>query len=110
MPRNFNTHTVPDVGIKHAVVSKQRREFAKLYNTKKWREARLEYLKRNPLCVRHLKQNKNVAANVVDHDKPHKGDIKLFWDKDNWQSLCIPCHNTKTALEDGGFGRTHQEK
>jgi 5-methylcytosine-specific restriction endonuclease McrA len=44
------------------------------------------------------------AAKVVDHIKPHKGDHDLFWDEVNWQSLCEPCHNKKTAREDGAFG------
>jgi 5-methylcytosine-specific restriction protein A len=45
------------------------------------------------------------AANVVDHIVPHKGDQALFWDKNNWQSLCKPHHDAKTAREDGGWGR-----
>ncbi|WP_143035082.1 HNH endonuclease [Marininema mesophilum] len=28
----------------------------------------------------------------------------LFWDKDNWQSLCKRCHDRKTAIEDGRWG------
>jgi 5-methylcytosine-specific restriction protein A len=44
-------------------------------------------------------------ANVVDHVVPHRGNYDLFWDEGNWQSLCEECHNTKTAAEDGGFGR-----
>ena len=42
---------------------------------------------------------------VVDHIIPHKGDKVLFWDRSNWQPLCKTCHDTKTAREDGGFGR-----
>jgi 5-methylcytosine-specific restriction protein A len=44
-------------------------------------------------------------AAVVDHITPHGGDEALFWDRDNWQPLCKPCHDAKTAREDGGFGR-----
>lgn len=44
-------------------------------------------------------------ATVVDHKTPHKGDPVLFWDEANWQPLCAPHHNQKTASEDGGFGR-----
>lgn len=29
----------------------------------------------------------------------------MFWDQRNHQTLCEPCHNRKTALEDGGFVR-----
>lgn len=28
-----------------------------------------------------------------------------MWDECNWQPLCKPCHDSKTAREDGGFGR-----
>ncbi len=66
----------------------------------RWRKARAYYLSKNPICVRC-----NGIANVVDHITPHKGDYSLFWDRDNWQPLCTPCHNRKTATEDGGFGR-----
>ena len=46
---------------------------------------------------------------MVDHIIPHKGDEALFWDEDNLQSLCTPCHNQKTAREDGGFGNTKKD-
>ncbi|WP_456243258.1 HNH endonuclease [Thermacetogenium phaeum] len=36
---------------------------------------------------------------------PHKGDRQLFWDESNWQALCKPCHDSKTAREDGGWGK-----
>ena len=42
-----------------------------------------------------------TASTTVDHIIPHKGDRKLFWDKTNWQALCKPCHDAKTAREDG---------
>jgi len=45
-------------------------------------------------------------ATVVDHIKPHRGDMKLFWDRGNWQPLCGSCHSRKTARQDGGFGNT----
>lgn len=48
------------------------------------------------------------AVYAVDHIIPHKGDPELFWDQDNWQSLCKPHHDRKTATEDGGFGRVPQ--
>ena len=70
----------------------------------RWRKARKSWLVRNPLCVKCKEEGKVVQAEVVDHIIPHKGNIRLFWDKSNWQSLCTPCHNEKTAKEDGGFG------
>ena len=76
----------------------------------KWRKARLGHLKKNPLCVECLKLGRVTAATVVDHKVPHKGDMKLFWDKTNWQSMCENCHNIKTAKEDGGFGNEQTSK
>ncbi|OPA77500.1 HNH endonuclease [Paenibacillus selenitireducens] len=77
------------------------------YNSK-WRQARVWYLVKHPLCVYCAMQDKVIAATVVDHIKPHKGDKLLFWDRDNWQGLCISCHNSKTVREDGGFGNTQK--
>lgn len=65
----------------------------------RWRKARVRHLKQNPLCVHCLEKGLIVPANEVDHVIPHKGDKKLFWDKDNWQSLCKPCHSRKTLNE-----------
>ncbi|WP_415405336.1 HNH endonuclease [Tateyamaria sp. SN3-11] len=39
-------------------------------------------------------------ATLVDHITPHKGDTNLFWDRTNWQPLCITCHSKfKQRLE-----------
>nr|WP_081327456.1 HNH endonuclease signature motif containing protein [Paenibacillus polymyxa] len=69
-----------------------------------WRQARLIFLQRNPLCIRCYEKGRLTPVTVVDHITPHKGDPELFWDKKNWQPLCETCHNIKTATEDGGFG------
>jgi 5-methylcytosine-specific restriction protein A len=70
----------------------------------RWRKARLAYLAKHPLCRRHQERGEIVAATVVDHIVPHKGDMKLFWDsKNNWQSLCKHCHDSwKQRLERSG--------
>lgn len=71
-----------------------------------WQRARAGWLRKHPLCKLHQDKGEVVAASVVDHIIPHKGDDVLFWDSaTNWQSLCKPCHDRKTATEDGGFGR-----
>lgn len=64
---------------------------------RQWRKAREKYLGENPLCVMHLAQGEIVAASVVDHVVPHRGDNEKFWDVGNWQSLCKRCHDAKTA-------------
>ena len=68
------------------------------YNAR-WRRARKYYLMQHPLCVSCLKEDKLVPAYAVDHIVPHKGNKELFWNEDNWQSLCQVCHNRKSRYE-----------
>ncbi|MCG2586507.1 HNH endonuclease signature motif containing protein [Massilia sp. TS11] len=88
----------------------------------KWQQARAAYLKAHPLCVFCLRDagvtatelpdqiaqcvEKRIAppmASVVDHKVAHRGDMKLFWDRDNWQSLCPSCHSSvKQRMEKSG--------
>jgi 5-methylcytosine-specific restriction enzyme A len=63
----------------------------------RWQKARAIWLANNPLCVQCKAEGRIVAANEVDHITPHKGNMAIFWDSDNWQSLCKPCHSKKTA-------------
>ncbi|MCB4811684.1 HNH endonuclease [Methylovorus menthalis] len=49
-----------------------------------------------------------TPATVVDHIKPHRGDMALFWDRNNWQAMAKECHDRKTAREDGGFRGAYQ--
>ncbi len=67
-----------------------------------WQRAREGFLRKHPLCKACLDKGDVTQASVVDHIKPHRGDKDLFWDRDNWQPLCKPCHDRKTATEDGG--------
>ena len=67
-----------------------------------WDKARRLFLMDNPLCIRCAELGLIVEASVVDHIEPHRGDRCLFWDRDNWQSLCKRCHDRKTGSEDRG--------
>ncbi len=66
----------------------------------RWRKARKKYLECHPLCVECMKEGRYTKATVVDHIVPHRGDQRLFWDRDNWQALCEYHHNVKTGRED----------
>lgn len=70
----------------------------------RWEKARKEHLRAHPLCVECKREGRYVQACVVDHIIPHKGNMILFWDRTNWQSLCSYHHNVKTAKEDGRWG------
>lgn len=74
---------------------------------RRWQAASKDFLRRHPLCQCPDCQEGRVrvtASSVVDHIVPHKGDIDLFWNESNWQAMSKPCHDKKTATEDGGFG------
>jgi len=73
--------------------------------TYRWQKVSAGWLRSHPLCAHCEAAGRIKAASEVDHIVPHKGDMAIFWDNTNWQSLCHSCHSTKTATEDGGFGR-----
>lgn len=64
-----------------------------------WRKAREYWLAEHPLCIECERRGLVVQATDVDHVKRHDGDRELFWDRENWQSLCKECHDRKTARE-----------
>lgn len=82
------------------------------YANRKWMAAAKAFLSQYPFCVLCLARGVvNEGADkyavqgqrnlVVDHIKPHRGDCDLFWDQDNWQTLCkAPCHDgVKRSVE-----------
>ena len=71
--------------------------------TSKWRQARVGFLAKHPLCCQCGEAGQVVPATVVDHIVPHRGDRALFWDRQNWQPLCQMHHDRKTAMEDSAF-------
>lgn len=89
--------------------------------TYRWQKASKAYLKQNPVCVLHLAKGEVVAWTicketgkrdglVVDHIIPHRGDMAVFWDRSNWQTLCKPCHDLKTARYDVNYNPMQERK
>lgn len=91
-----------------ALKNRKPHEHSKLYNWQ-WKKVRANYLMLNPLCVECDKYGLLEPATVVDHIRPHKGNLDLFWNESNYQPLCKSCHDRKTATEDGGFGRVKND-
>lgn len=65
----------------------------------KWQQRRKVFLGAHPLCAECERLGRLTPATVVDHVIPHKGDMVLFWQEENWQSLCARHHNMKSAKE-----------
>lgn len=66
----------------------------------KWREARAGFLAKHPHCVGVDDNGCGAPATIVDHIRPHRGDMKLFWDRSNWQPLCACCHNSRKQSQE----------
>jgi 5-methylcytosine-specific restriction protein A len=83
--------------------SDERLKDSALYQTSFWKRKRTLQLSIQPLCQSCLLQGIVAQAVAVDHVFPWRviqGDafyINLF------QSLCTPCHSTKTAYEQAGI-------
>jgi 5-methylcytosine-specific restriction protein A len=57
----------------------------------------------------NLGEGCTLLATLVDHRLPHRGDMVLFWNVDNWQGLCDHCHNVhKARIEARGPERDHR--
>jgi hypothetical protein len=59
-------------------------------------------------CGVHLQAGRRSPHSaVVHHLKPHKGDLELFFDLDNLQSVCWTCHSGDIqSTEALGYDRT----
>ena len=57
-------------------------------------------MREHPLCVMCQGEGRLTAATVVDHVKPHRGDLVLFWDRANWQGLCKLHHDAAKGREE----------
>ena len=71
----------------------------------KWQKARKRYLQEHPLCVMCERDGRVTQATVVDHRIPHRGDMTLFWDESNWQSLCATHHSSDKQREERASNR-----
>jgi 5-methylcytosine-specific restriction protein A len=100
-----NTHQQLHIE-KRKEYDKHRPTYHDWYSNKRWRMLRIHWLKCNPICVMCNKIGRITPATIVDHVRPHKGSIDMFYDVSNLQSLCKQCHDSKTAREDGAFGNT----
>lgn len=96
-PRTFKGAGASSPTARRRAYDRTRPSAAKRLYGRAWRRARKAYLLEHPFCV-----DCGDFAAEVDHDKPHGGDLELFWDRDNWRGRCKPCHSRKTRRENAG--------
>ena len=65
------------------------------YKTKEWVALRIAtFIRDNFTCQMCGRIEGNTSKLVADHDRPHRGDRRLFFDPDNLKTLCqSPCHS-----------------
>jgi 5-methylcytosine-specific restriction endonuclease McrA len=76
------------------------------YDTTRWRRLVKWFLNNHPLCVLCSQIGKDTPATIGDHIKPWrmgKTDQErddLFWDVNNLQALCAPCHSAAKRIQE----------
>ena len=78
-----------------------------LYRSPRWKTLRANHLSRHPFCQCPHHDGKRIKEKrmVVDHKTPHRGNLKLFWDSSNLQTMTKTCHDKfKQSQEKGGAG------
>lgn len=74
--------------------------FSYLYNRKAWKVLRAAHLREHPFCVKCLARGIHTLGTIVDHRIPHRGNMDLFFDPHNLQTLCPPDHSSEKQLEE----------
>ena len=69
----------------------------------RWHKESRAYLKAlgAPLCACGCGR----PADMVDHVVAPKGDMRLFWDRSNWQPFNGLCNRRKAIKSEGAFAR-----
>ena len=72
--------------------------YQRLLNSRRWKELRVEMLRREPLCQECKREGYVRAAIDCHHIRPISSAMsiqemeRLCFDPNNIQCLCIPCH------------------
>jgi len=83
----------------HTRVREQQRpnvDVRRLYRMARWQQLRHRVLSEEPLCCDCIAENCITASTDVDHQIPHRGDLELFWSRENLRGRCHRCHSRKT--------------
>ena len=98
-------HNQKVVGSNPTPATKQRgrsAEYQHLYKSASWRRLREHQLALQPLCEFCLITEDITAAEVVDHKRKHDGNLDLFFDPSNLQSLCKHHHDSAKQMIERG--------
>jgi 5-methylcytosine-specific restriction protein A len=106
MPKQGITSTF-NYGLGFGSIRRRTRVVGRVYDLREWRRVRLEQLAREPFCRECRARGSYVPAQHVDHIVSIESGGAWF-DADNLQSLCAPCHSVKTRADEGATTRAWQ--
>ena len=72
-----------------------------IYQTRRWKFERKQYMKSHPICEKCRKIGTASEAKVLDHIIPMRQNGAI-WDRRNFMALCTECHNIKRGKEKAG--------
>ena len=75
-------------------------EIRALYQTQQWRNLRPLILDRDPYCKRCETNGIVTPSTTVNHIKRSREHPELFFDEDNLEGVCAPCHNSEIQREE----------
>lgn len=79
---------------------REREPWRKLYSTARWLTLRRIVLDAQPTCPQCRAEGRPPTPTVdVHHERPHRGDVRTFFDRSNLRALCHPCHARITGRE-----------
>ena len=71
------------------------------YKTSRWQKLRWSVLVRDLFTCQMCERVETDTSQLVgDHKRPHRGDERLFWDKNNIQCVCKRCHDSEKQREE----------
>ena len=79
--------------------SPEAEQYRKWYKSDRWKRTRKQHMSEHPLCARCLKRGRLVAADVVHHVTPHRGDKELFFNGP-FESSCFSHHDSDAQQEE----------
>lgn len=100
LPRAIGAVDRADAQRQRDLIRRQTNAARKLYNTRRWRDLRLEILARDGWRCQQTGEMLTGTAPapnspVVDHIAPHRGNLALFWDPENLQSVTKAWHDSE---------------
>jgi 5-methylcytosine-specific restriction endonuclease McrA len=93
----------------HAPAAQQRRHpYDHIYADRRWPWLSRQVRAEEPLCRLKL-PGCTVVTEVADHVRPHRGDERLAFDRDNLQGACRACNSRKGTRRTPGAGVKRSE-